>query len=209
MQQKILNIAHARTLDVGNLLAYIVEIYGKSIYLKPKQLVGLIADLMNEDEQVKRFYRRAIIDDHLSEKIYHNAGKNGCENACIVSLTTVFAKNNAYNDDFAKIIVQNFIKGLGCKKSKTSKVCKNVKHEFNTSNINEIVHPEYDYVRAYSEGLTLVKVNGKYGCVNNKGKEVISLKYDFVWDFSEGIALVKLNGKHGYINKRGRVITSL
>lgn len=73
--QKQIDISHARLLNIAELLAYIVEIYSNEIYLNPQQLVGLLADLMNEDERVKRFYRRAILDDHLAEKIFCIAEK--------------------------------------------------------------------------------------------------------------------------------------
>ena len=62
---------------------------------------------------------------------------------------------------------------------------------------------KYDDAYNFSEGLALVKLNGKYGYIDKQGNEVIPLKYDYANNFLEGLALVRLNGKYGYIDKQG------
>jgi hypothetical protein len=54
----------------------------------------------------------------------------------------------------------------------------------------------------FNEGLTSVKLNGKYGFVDKTGKEIIPLKYDeCALFFNEGLTSVKLNGKYGFVDK--------
>lgn len=62
----------------------------------------------------------------------------------------------------------------------------------------------YDYVSVFSEGLAIVKLNGKYGFIDKTGKEVISLKYDDASSFSKGLAEVCLDNRYTYIDKEGK-----
>ena len=62
---------------------------------------------------------------------------------------------------------------------------------------------KYDYVGKFSSnGLAYVKLNGKYGFIDQTGKIIIPLKYDYVGDFFDRLAYVELNGKYGFINKK-------
>lgn len=67
----------------------------------------------------------------------------------------------------------------------------------------------YDYIDCLSEGLAVVKRDGKYGFIDNTGQVVIPPKYDLVWDFSEGLARVSQNGKAGFIDNTGKVVIPL
>ncbi|MBQ8545178.1 MAG: WG repeat-containing protein [Alistipes sp.] len=67
-------------------------------------------------------------------------------------------------------------------------------------------HLKYENVGAFSEGLAVVELNGKYGYIDKTGKEVISLKYEEAGAFEEGLAVVVLDGKMGYVNKSGKEI---
>ncbi len=67
----------------------------------------------------------------------------------------------------------------------------------------------YDYVDCLSEGLAVVKRNGKYGFIDQTGKVVAPLNYDWAWSFSEGLAAVERNGKYGFIDKAGKVVIPL
>lgn len=112
MRPKTLDFIHARTLDVGNLLVYIVSIYGEEVYLKPQLLAGLLADLMNEEERVKRFYRRAIFDDQISKKIYLIAQHSGDYESNLDQLINIFVENNGYINELAENIVYDFLFGI-------------------------------------------------------------------------------------------------
>ena len=54
-----------------------------------------------------------------------------------------------------------------------------------------------------------VKLNKKYGAIDQTNKEIIPLKYDDIWSFNEGLSVVKLNGKWGYIDKTGKEVIPL
>ncbi|MDR1592993.1 MAG: WG repeat-containing protein [Prevotellaceae bacterium] len=68
---------------------------------------------------------------------------------------------------------------------------------------------KYDMVWYFVEGLALVKLNDKWGCIDKTGKEVIPVKYDDAFRFSEGFAAVELNDKLGYIDKTGTEVIPL
>jgi hypothetical protein len=64
----------------------------------------------------------------------------------------------------------------------------------------------YDWVDDFYEGRAIVRLNGKYGCVNLEGNEVVPLYYDYVDNFSEGRATVILDGKKGVIDLEGNEV---
>ena len=70
----------------------------------------------------------------------------------------------------------------------------------------EVIPYKYDGAKDFSEGLAAVKLNGKWGYIDDTGKEVIPLKYDNAWRFSNGLAEVKLNGKWGCIDKTDFIV---
>jgi hypothetical protein len=51
-----------------------------------------------------------------------------------------------------------------------------------------------------------VKLNEKWGYVDNSGKILINPQFDEAFLFADGLALVKTAGKYGYIDKDGNVI---
>ena len=75
-----------------------------------------------------------------------------------------------------------------------------------------IIKPQYRSAatHGFPEGLVWVEVDGKWGCVNEKGETVIGFKFDEPSSFSEGLAAVTLAnsnappnfpGHMGYIDK--------
>lgn len=58
----------------------------------------------------------------------------------------------------------------------------------------------------YSNNLTLVKKENKYGYIDKKGKVIIPAIYEYAYPFVNGMAYVELNGKSGFINKKGKEI---
>lgn len=61
----------------------------------------------------------------------------------------------------------------------------------------------YEKAHAFHEELASVKLNGKWGFINNKGLIKICCKYDFAFSFWKGFASVQLNKKDGYVNREG------
>ena len=91
-----------------------------------------------------------------------------------------------------------------CGEVKISKVEYNDKWGYiDTTNGKEIVPCKYEHTDYFSEGLGIVRLNGKYGYVDTNGTEVIPCKYDGTTGFYGGLAKVELNGKYGYIDKNG------
>ena len=80
-----------------------------------------------------------------------------------------------------------------------------------------IIKPQYRSAatHGFPEGLVWVEVDGKWGCVNEKGETVIGFKFDEPSSFSEGLAAVTLAnsnappnfpGSMGYIDKTGALV---
>ncbi len=77
---------------------------------------------------------------------------------------------------------------------------------FVDSDNHELLIPfAYDWAFDFSEGLALVKKNGKWGYIDKTGKVAIPFTYNGASNFREDLALVGKNGKWGYIDKTGKV----
>ena len=92
--------------------------------------------------------------------------------------------------------------------------CDNNKYGFKDRKTGEqVIECKYDDAEEFTEGLALVRVNGKYGFIDSKGKEVISFKYDRCYPFSEGMAAVAsgytTERKWGFIDKTGKEVIPL
>lgn len=57
----------------------------------------------------------------------------------------------------------------------------------------------YEEVREFRQGLSAVKVKGKWGYVNEKNEMVIEPIYDEAREFYEGLAAVRVNRKWGFV----------
>ena len=67
----------------------------------------------------------------------------------------------------------------------------------------------YDYTVPFSEGLTCVEKDGKYGFIDTTGKVVVPCQYDDAsLSFSEGLAYVRKDGKYGFIDTTGKEVAS-
>lgn len=58
----------------------------------------------------------------------------------------------------------------------------------------------------FTEGLALIKKNGKYGFIDKRGEIVIPPTFDAALPFSEGLAAVRKGAKWGYIDKTGKLV---
>ncbi len=68
---------------------------------------------------------------------------------------------------------------------------------------NVIIKEQYDSTMTFTEGLGRIKLGGRYGFVDSKGKQIIPIKYELADAFSEGLAMVMFDGKSIYIDKKG------
>ena len=67
-----------------------------------------------------------------------------------------------------------------------------------------------DYRHPYlTEGVFMVKLHGKWGCINKHGKYVVKPQFDYMSYFYEGMARVTENGKWGFVNKSGDIAIPL
>lgn len=66
------------------------------------------------------------------------------------------------------------------------------------------ITPQFEYAVDFTEGLALVKSNGKWGYIDNVGSWIIQPIFEKASPFSEGEAFVNLNGKIGLIQRDGR-----
>ncbi|MDO4896218.1 MAG: WG repeat-containing protein [Moraxella sp.] len=66
----------------------------------------------------------------------------------------------------------------------------------------------YDEIGHVSDGLIIVKLNGKYGFIDGTGKQVITPIYDNVaeYGFKYGLAIVEKDGERFYIDKTGKKV---
>jgi hypothetical protein len=55
----------------------------------------------------------------------------------------------------------------------------------------EIIPPKYDYSKDFTEGIAAVRLNGKWGFVDQTGKEIIPPKYEDTNNYSEGLVAVQ------------------
>lgn len=76
-----------------------------------------------------------------------------------------------------------------------------------------VIHPKYESVSEFIDGLAKVKRNTKWGFIDSNDKEVIPCSYDEARDFCEGVAIVKRNKTEvfgsdtwGFVDKTGKEI---
>lgn len=62
----------------------------------------------------------------------------------------------------------------------------------------EIIAPQYDDIRHFSDGLAAVKKNGKWGYIDTENQVVVPFQYDMAYSFNEGHAIVYKKAASGY-----------
>lgn len=74
-----------------------------------------------------------------------------------------------------------------------------------TPSFIESVH-QFEELSSFSEGMAVVKKDGKRGFINTKGELAIPCQYDYVGSFSESWANVKKDDKWGFVNTNGELV---
>ena len=94
-------------------LGYMVKVYGEELYRTPERLKNLIGDLYGGEERVKRLFRRALIEDKLSVKVYEIAQKPKNERQPFYNrLASQFAEGNYWPVEFGLKVVGSLVSGL-------------------------------------------------------------------------------------------------
>lgn len=71
------------------------------------------------------------------------------------------------------------------------------------------IDAQFNFAREFVEGYAVVRVDDKFGYINERGKYLAEPVYDMAYDFSEGFARVKRDKRYGYIDKTGKIAISL
>ena len=67
-------------------------------------------------------------------------------------------------------------------------------------------YPTYDFVGDFSEGLARVRLDSKWGYINEAGEEIIPLIYDYAHDFHNGTTNVKFGNENPRINRQNKIV---
>ena len=98
---------------MGEFLGYMVKVYGEELYRNPERLKNLIGDLYGGEERVKRLFRRALVEDKLSEKVYEISQKPKNERKPFYNrLASQFAEGNYFSLEFGLKVVGSLVTGL-------------------------------------------------------------------------------------------------
>ncbi len=94
-------------------LGYMVKVYGEELYRTPERLKNLIGDLYGGEERVKRLFRRALVEEKLSVKVYEIAQKPKNERLPFYNrLASQFAEGNYWPVEFGLKVVGSLVSGL-------------------------------------------------------------------------------------------------
>ena len=94
-------------------LGYMVKVYGEELYRNPERLKNLIGDLYGGEERVKRLFRRALVEEKLSVKVYEIAQKPKNERKPFYNrLASQFAEGNYFSLELSLKVVGSLVTGL-------------------------------------------------------------------------------------------------
>ena len=94
-------------------LGYMVKVYGNEIYRNPERLKNLIGDLYGGEERVKKLFRRALVEEKLSVKVYEIAQKPKNERLPFYNrLASQFAEGNYFSLELSLKVVGSLVFGL-------------------------------------------------------------------------------------------------
>ena len=94
-------------------LGYMVKVYGEELYRNPERLKNLIGDLYGGEERVKKLFRRALVEEKLSVKVYEIAQKPKDERKPFYNrLASQFAEGNYFSLELSLKVVGSLVTGL-------------------------------------------------------------------------------------------------
>ena len=160
-------------------LGYMVKVYGEELYRNPERLKNLIGDLYGGEERVKRLFRRALIEDKLSVKVYEIAQKPKNERLPFYNrLASQFAEGNYFSLELSLKVVGSLVFGL------TGEVLEGAQPE-SKNRLVRVGNVQFEMV--YVEGGTF-----RMGATEEQGEDA--------WDYERPVHRVTLSsyliGKH-------------
>lgn len=112
-------------------------------------------------------------------------------------------KGNIVSED----IVDSIVAGRKLSNDGMIKFMKDGKYGFiNAKDGKTAINALYDYAEDFSNGLSCIELEGKWGCINKEGNYVIEPAFDYIGGFSEGAAHVMIDEKYGFIDESGKII---
>ncbi len=75
-----------------------------------------------------------------------------------------------------------------------------------TTKARILLDKDIQEVKDHEEDLISVRIDGKWGFIDERGQLSIANRYDSVQHFSEGLSAIKLIGKWGFIDKQERLV---
>ena len=98
---------------MGEFLGYMVKVYGEDLYRNPERLKNMIGDLYGGEERVKKLFRRALVEEKLSVKVYEIAQKPKNERMPFYNrLASQFAEGNYFSLELSLKVVESLVTGL-------------------------------------------------------------------------------------------------
>ena len=146
------------------------------------------------------------LDKYGLSMIAVSVNENGMLNTC----TCRWNHDNGGNDnimtakEISQVIGQNFY-NVFLPNNKWKTIVDNALQRLANG---ESVYDVFDLVGIIYNGITSVKLNGKWNFINTEGSFISNQWFDAVDNFSDGIAKVELNDKYNFINTEGTLISN-
>ena len=70
----------------------------------------------------------------------------------------------------------------------------------------ELLPARFERAMPFSEGVAAVRIDGRFGYIDQRGEVVIAPQFDLGGDFYQGLAEVLVGNKTGIINRQGEII---
>jgi len=83
---------------------------------------------------------------------------------------------------------------------------KPISYSFINANWQTVFEGRYEQVYAFANHRAAVRIQGKWGYVNELGEMIIQPQFDSVQTFSQGLAFVRLNDEGYFIDTSGKIV---
>lgn len=112
---------------------------------------------------------------------------------------TVYYINKENTDAFGQIFTEGYTFNNGIAPVKFGKQWSFINRQ------GQIISQVYDEINEISDNFYTVKINGKFGALNNFGQVILEPKFEELGDFKNGFAYYRLENKSGFVSKDGYV----